>query len=63
MTIEEYKKEHPDFDIRNYYTLDFVDPEDGYEEILNIEYVLTNYPTFNILSIVIRSYNSGIILW
>ena len=63
MTIEKYEEKHPDFDIYDYYELDFVDPEDEYEAIQNINWVIRKYSTFHVLSIVVRSYYDGVIEW
>lgn len=64
MTIEEYQKENPDWDMLNEFEIEFANPEDSKEAEKNLEYVLREYPfDLQALAIVVRSYYNGTINW
>ena len=63
MTIEEYQLLNPDWDIEDECVLEFAEPDNGKEAKKNIEWVLENYPNYEILAIVMRSYYFGTVNW
>ena len=64
MTIEEYKKENPDWDISSEWELDFAEADRHNEAVANLEYVLLHHPMdVEAVAIVVRSYYGDTIDW
>lgn len=63
MTIKNYMKENPDFDIYMECELEFADPEDAKEAEENLQYVLDNEPDLQAIAVVVRSYYGTTIEW
>jgi len=69
MTIEQYKKDNPEFEILKVHKLDFVEPDNTEEAKTNLLYVANNYKEFNAnivleaVDIAVRSYNEDTIDW
>jgi hypothetical protein len=63
MTIEKYLKENPNFDILLECELEFAEPDNSEEAKENVKWVLKNYPNFESLAVVVRSYYCGTIEW
>jgi len=63
MTIENYLKENPDFDIYMECELEFANPDDSKEAEENLKYVLDNEPDLQTIAVVVKSYYNGTIKW
>ena len=64
MTIKEYEKQNPEWDIFNEFELEFAEPDNSKEAKQNLEYVLLAYPMdLESIAIVVRSYYNGTINW
>lgn len=63
MTILEYLKKYDGFDILSESELEFTDPCSSQEAKDNIEWVLSNEPSFEALAVVVRSYYGDTIEW
>ena len=63
MTIEEYLKDNPDFDIYLENELEFSNPNSSKEAEENLRYILDNEPDLQALAIVVKSYYGGVIQW
>ena len=63
MTINEYEKQNPNWDIYMQCELEFADPDNRKEAEENLQYVLDNYCDLQALAVVVRSYYGGVIEW
>lgn len=63
MTIEQYLKDNPDFDIYGECELEFADSDSHDEAVENMQWVFDNEPELRALGVVVASYYGGVIDW